>query len=321
MARVEGLQLGCLVFGMARFDIVKAHFPYPTKESMVILVNLPSPMPEATADQKPWDASSTSAGFTLIELLVVIAILAALLLPALSRAKAQALRIQCINGEKQLSLAWMLYSGDNREFLVQNGGGQPLSSGAYLWVLGSNHGFPQALTNTQYLLSEKYALFAPYLKLAQLYKCPTDRSTLRSGNRNTPKIRSYAMNSYLGAAQGTTVGPIQISTAFKVHLKSSSLAADLPARRFLFMDVNPASICTPGFGVNMVQDTMIHYPATAHNGQAVVSFADNHVESHKWIDFRTRASLRGTTDHIPHDLVTSKNPDLQWIRERTTSRK
>jgi len=276
------------------------------------------------ADPKPRTIYAIVPGFTLIELLVVIAviaILAALLLPSLSRAKAQALRVQCINGEKQLSLAWMLYSGDNREFLVLNGGGQPRKSGAYLWVLGSNHGLPQALTNVQYLVNEAHALFAPYIKSAQIYKCPTDRSTVMAGNRRIPKIRSYSMNSYLGAMQGNYVRPVQISSTFKVHLRSSSLASDLPAKRFVFMDVNPASLCTPGFGVNMVQDTIIHYPASAHNGQGVVSFGDSHVESHKWVDPRTRVSLRSNADHLPHDVSTPKNVDLQWIRERTTSRK
>lgn len=287
-------------------------------------MNLPSCIPGAKADLNPQATPRPEKGFTLIELLVVIAIiaiLAALLLPSLSRAKAQALRIQCINGEKQLSLAWMLYSGDNREFLVLNGGGEPRRSGAYLWVLGSNHGFPQALTNVQYLLSEAHALFAPFIKSAAIYKCPTDRSTVRTGNRSVPKIRSYSMNSYLGAAQGNYVGPIQISSTFKVHLRSSSLATDLPAKRFVFMDVNPDSLCTPGFGVNMLQDTIIHYPASGHNGQGVVSFADSHVESRKWLDARTRASFRNNAGHLPHDVSTPKNVDLQWIRERTTSRK
>src|SRR5215471_7524783 len=95
-----------------------------------------------------WKCSTKDThGFTLIELLVVIAIiaiLAALLLPVLARAKNHARRIQCTNNEKQLILTWNLYSMDNREQLVPNGGG-PARSAPYLWVLGGNHGDPQTL--------------------------------------------------------------------------------------------------------------------------------------------------------------------------------
>jgi prepilin-type processing-associated H-X9-DG protein len=87
------------------------------------------------------------------------------------------------------------------------------------------------------------------------------------------------------------------------------------------MDVNPASICTPAFGVDMSLQTFIHYPSSLHGGLGVVSFADSHVESHKWLDARTRIGLPSGQQYIPHNDPSPNNQDLRWIGERTTSRK
>jgi len=268
-------------------------------------------------------APCVRSGFTLIELLVVIAIiaiLAALLLPALAKAKTGALRTQCLNNQRQLILTWAMYSNENGEMLALNGGDlAPTSSQAHLWVFGGNHGDPETLTNSQYLVGANYALFAPFLASVQPYKCPADRSLWPIEGGMVNELRSYGMNCYMGTPPANVVSPNYLNANGPVYMKSTDLASDLPANRFVFIDVNPASICTPAFGVDMSMGTFVHYPSSLHGGLGVVSFADSHVEAHKWLDARTGKGLASGQEYIPHWDLSPANQDLPWVVERTTS--
>ncbi len=279
--------------------------------------------------RRPEEEFYPHAAFTLIELLVVIAIiaiLAAILLPALAGAKMQAARIQCISNEKQLILAWTVYSGDNDERLVSNGGDtSPTSSQAHLWVYGGNHGDPNTLTNDLYLTGANYALFAKILPTEHIYKCPADNSRWPVWNSSSTvdsvtELRSYAMNSYMGLPVNGIISPLMINAGYKTYAKTSQLSADSPANRFVFTDVNPGSICTPAFGVDMNRLLWIHYPSDLHRQAGVLAFADGHAEAHRWVDARTMMHL-GTGTYIQHNISSPNNPDLNWIADRTTSQK
>jgi len=260
------------------------------------------------------------SGFTLIELLVVLAVVAllmALVLPALSRGKARATRAACMSNLRQLALAWQMYADDHNDQLVPNGYGTVESLGrTRLWVLGGTHhahaAHRSSLTNADFLTDPSYAAFASYLPSAKVYKCPADR-LLVDGQ---PKVRSYALNAYLGWAHPEGGGEFLLSPMHQNFRKLSELAWAAPSERLQFVDVAPEWLCHAAFGVAMM-GVFYQFPSAEHGPASPLSFADGHVRVQRWQDPWTVQMAR--TPFVTHlNWAFSPSADLRWLREHAT---
>ena len=243
----------------------------------------------------------TPRAFTLIELLVVIAIiaiLAAMLLPALAKAKQRTQGVYCMNNCKQLMIAWQMYLHDNNDKIVtalhggaaQGGAGDPTYGMG--WVEGWLDWTTRAdNTNTDYLITDRFALMAPYISRAKnVFKCPADRflAAAQRARGWNERVRSLSGNIGIGAGNAES-GPWD--AIYKHATKGSQLLFPGPAETWVFVDEHPDSMNDAGF-FNPHQTQVVDTPAAYHNGACGFSFADGHAEIHKWRACMTQARVK-----------------------------
>ena len=266
---------------------------------------------------------SLQNGFTLIELLVVIAIiaiLAAMLLPALSKAKSRAQAVYCVNDLRSVMLAWKMYPDDNSGWLPPN---EDNATGG--WIKGwLNYSGSTDNTNIQYLLDPQYAKLGPYTKSPKIYRCPADQS--RSlGRKGDERVRSISMSQAIGpdnANKDAGRGQWLPHPPYRVYIKEAQMTAPAPANLWVMIDEHPDSINDGGFGVAMPANAMttkwVDVPANYHNNACGFSFADGHSEIHKWL--KPSAIPPVTYVGLTTLFYTVNNPDVLWVAKRTSAR-
>ena len=268
-------------------------------------------------------------GFTLVELLVVIAIiaiLAAMLLPALSRAKATARNVNCLSNLKQLGLCVHVYGVDNNDCLVPNNsvamlsniGNFPLTGVS--WCLDGLGG-TSALTQSSPSNIINGLLF-PYNTSVGIYHCPADQSTLQTPDgQPLPQLRwrSYNMSQSINGypdymPPGAPWWFASIWTSIPSWKKLTQIRHPTPGELFVFIDENEDTILDGQFGnpgnppmPDSAPDQWWDMPANRHNQGGNLSFADGHVEHWKW-------KVPIIFDSFPQDISPEEMPDYRRVQ-------
>ncbi len=235
-------------------------------------------------------------GFTLIELLVVIAIiaiLAALLLPALARAKSQAWRIACLNNVKQLQICWHCYAADNSDCLAPNNS---------VMGVGTNGGSGFIAQHASWCLAEpteenvRNGMLFEYNRSLGIYHCPADRSMLTDPGGSGPgplRARSYNMSQSVNGYPEYDSFIYHYIPYFKKLTQVREMLTDQGQLKapgvgncLVFIDENEFTLLDSQYG--MPTDyyngsrTWWDMPANRHNQGANLGFGDGHAEHWRW---------------------------------------
>jgi prepilin-type N-terminal cleavage/methylation domain-containing protein len=288
--------------------------------------------------------------FTLIELLVVIAIiaiLAAMLLPALSRAKAKATNVHCMNNTHQLMICWSMYADDNNDLLAPND--YPYTT-AFItapnkdqlknWVVGTMQQNVDAAANPALTLLASQSLLSVCMQNINTYKCAASTQQVQGRNLS----RNYSMNNAVGTRWSSGYGQLGTDVNKPVgqvvgggwlsgswsdpdpnymrYGKKTSFTVPGPANTWVLIDENPLSINDSLFAVSMDTTKIVDYPSGMHAGGCGLSCADGHSEIHKW----KSAAIYTPNSSAQQGMVNSGSildpvgqQDMGWLAVRTSA--